>query len=76
MVALGGGLFLMSEVPLQPAVWEQILFVGTPDLYHRSPDSGDLQYRSRALKKVVCDRAPIQTAWHYGAWELQVYSVA
>jgi len=33
---------------------EQILLVETPDLHHRSPDSSDLQYKSRGLKQAIC----------------------
>ena len=33
---------------------KQILFVETPELYHRPPESGDLQYESRVLKKAIC----------------------
>jgi hypothetical protein len=33
--------------------WEQILLVETPDVDHRSPDSGDLQYTSRRLKTAI-----------------------
>ena len=27
----------------QPSEWEKIVVFETPDLYHRSPDSGELQ---------------------------------
>jgi hypothetical protein len=39
-----------------PTAWDQILFVGTPALYHKSPISGDLQYKPRALKQAVSSR--------------------
>jgi hypothetical protein len=32
-----------------PSEWEQILFLEIPDLYHRSPDSSDLQHKSRGF---------------------------
>jgi len=41
--------------PHQPSEWEQILFAGTPDLYHRSPKTGDFQHKSRSLEEAVCD---------------------
>jgi hypothetical protein len=37
------------------AEWDQILFVKPPDVYHRLPDSGDLQYKSKGLEKAICD---------------------
>jgi hypothetical protein len=32
---------------------EDIVFFEPPDLYHRSPDSGELQYESRGLKRAI-----------------------
>jgi len=37
----------------QPSQGEQIVSVETPDFCHRSPDSGDLQYKGRGFKKAV-----------------------
>jgi hypothetical protein len=37
----------MSDVLLQ-------INAGTPDLYHRSPDSCDVQYKLRGPKKTIC----------------------
>jgi hypothetical protein len=31
--------------------------VETPDLYHRPPDSGGLQYKLRGLKKAICSHS-------------------
>jgi len=31
------------------------LFLGTPDMYHGTPDSGDFQLKSKGLKKSICD---------------------
>jgi hypothetical protein len=35
---------------MRKAKGDQIAFFEPPDLYHRSPDSGELQYKSRELK--------------------------
>ena len=32
---------------------EQMFLLETPDLYHRSPDSGDRQYKPRGLEKAI-----------------------
>jgi len=44
----GGAFRLMRILPCdvhRPAEWEQTAFFKTPDFYHWSPDSGDLQYK-------------------------------
>ena len=53
MAVLGGVQCLMSEVPLQPSERDQIVSFELPDLYHRSPDSGELKYISRELTKAI-----------------------
>ena len=62
---MGGGRFLMSEVPQyadvyatpktfhQPSEREQIVFFEHPDVYHRSLDSSELQYKSRKCKRRI-----------------------
>ena len=37
----------------QPSERDQAVFFETPDLYHISSDSGELQYKPRELKKAV-----------------------
>ena len=32
----------------QPSEWDQIVVFNCLDLYHKSPDSGELQYKSNA----------------------------
>ena len=56
--------FLTPQVPLrrlgphQPSERDQILFAGAPDLHWRASDSGDLQCKSRGLKRGVASAFP------------------
>jgi len=36
-----------------PAFEDEIVFLKCPDLYHKSSDSGEIQYKLRELKKVI-----------------------
>ena len=48
----------------QPAERVQIPFVETPDVCRRSPDSGDLQSKTRGLKTAICSHSHLQTQIH------------
>ena len=37
----------------QPSAWEQAVVSETPNLHNKSPDSGELQYKSRELQKEI-----------------------
>jgi len=41
----------------QPSEPDQIVVFETPDLYHRSLESNDIQYKSREVKKAICCRS-------------------
>ena len=41
----------MSEVPLQPSEWDQIVGFNRLDVYHKSPVSGERQYKSRTCNR-------------------------
>ena len=51
--------FDFAEMPtlMHEADFKHTLFVWTPDLYHGSPDSGDLQYESREMQQAICTRS-------------------
>lgn len=40
-------------LPLQHSEWEQIIVFETPEFYHRSPNSSEVQYTSRGMKKTI-----------------------
>jgi hypothetical protein len=48
----------------QPSEWEQTVLVESSDLYHRSPDSGELQYKARGLEKAICSHS--EGWWYVG----------
>ena len=43
-----------NEVHHQSSEREQTVESDFPDLHHRSPESGDLQFKPRELKKAIC----------------------
>jgi hypothetical protein len=50
---MADGSRVMPDAPLhQPSEWKKTLFE-PPDSYHMSPDSGELQYKSRGLEKAI-----------------------
>jgi hypothetical protein len=48
-----GGAWSSPVTYHQPEEWEQTAFFEPPDWYHRPPDSGELQYKSRGLEKAI-----------------------
>ena len=41
----------------QPSEEKQIVFLESPDLYGRSPESDDLPYKSMELKEASCSKS-------------------
>ena len=52
---LAGNPAVGTQLPLhQPSEWDQIVFFNCLDVYHKSPDSGERQYKSRTWER-RCD---------------------
>jgi len=56
-----------AHATVQPSEWEQFFLAETPDVYHGSPDPGDLYCKSRDSNRAICS--------HYEGWWSQ-YAIA